>query len=686
MVETRLTPELPQELGTAVKDGRAVLFLGAGASRGATDSNWQLIPDGRGLARILTQEFLGDEYEGLDFRSVYDLACSERDVRTVQRKLFDVLNPFQPADFHLLIPTFAWAGIAGTNYDLIVERTYQRAPSPIQNLVPNVKDGDGATDQLGDRSVLYVKLHGCITRHHEVTPPLIASTEQLITFRDGRNGQFGTFLEWAKTKTLIFCGYSFLDSNLRILFGEIIREYIIALAITSLTKACGQRKSPTGGIEGRSPSTLPSKRFSKRLIVPLSKNLRALGAVAVEASHHTTFSRFITTPSSHESEDLKHYLSSFVEHIGPEIDAPRGDPRRFYSGFDLGWYPIAAELDVRQPVVNEILTDHILTPALKERQSLVVIKGHAGSGKSVVLRRICYEAATKHERVCFFVSREHLIQVDRFEEILRLTNLPIFLFVDNIAEHREKVLSLLALARTLRAQVKIIATETFNTWNISCDDLEPFVLAAPEMRYLSEANIRILIAKLETHHSLGYLERLSNEERIHELQYVHGRQLLVALLEATHGLPLMGIIAKEYHSIHPAEARLLYLDICALHRFGPPVRAGLIARIHNIAFEDFRTRLFKPLEAIVVLRDDKRSGDYVYEARHSYIAETVYETILTSQEERFDNITRILNKLNPSFSYDLEVIGKLVRAETLQRALCLIMLRYDRYMITLRAL
>ena len=182
-----MTIDLPKELATAVQEGRAVLFLGAGASRGAMDDKLQPIPDGSGLAKILIKEFLGDDYDGLDLRSVYDLACSERDVRTVQRKIFDILNPFQPADFHLLIPTFAWAGIATTNYDLVVERACQRAPSPLQKLVPHVKDGDGATDQLGDRSVLNVKLHGCITRHQEVMPPLIASTEQLIAFRNGRN-------------------------------------------------------------------------------------------------------------------------------------------------------------------------------------------------------------------------------------------------------------------------------------------------------------------------------------------------------------------------------------------------------------------------------------------------------------------------------------------------------------------
>jgi tetratricopeptide (TPR) repeat protein len=144
---------------------------------------------------------------------------------------------------------------------------------------------------------------------------------------------------------------------------------------------------------------------------------------------------------------------------------------------------------------------------------------------------------------------------------------------------------------------------------------------------------------------------------------------LVALLEATHGVALHELIANEYKSIPSDKAKLLYLDICSLHRFGPPVRAGLVSRIHALSFEDFQKEFFKPLQEIVVLREDKRSGDYVYEARHPYIADAVYEAVLKTEEQRFDNVVRILNKLNPSYSYDLEVIGKLVKADTLQKML-----------------
>jgi hypothetical protein len=221
--EGRVAVDLPKGIIEAIGEGRAVLFLGAGASRGATDEKGIGVVDGKGLAALIVDQFLGRDYEGYDFRGAYDLAGSSRDILTVQKFLFDYFIRFHPAPFHLIIPTMPWAGLLTTNYDLVIERAYNKAKE-LQHLVPHVKDDDGALDRLDYKSLLYIKLHGCITRHHEVHPPLVASTDQLIAFRDGRQGQFDTFLEWAKTKTLIFVGYAFMDSNLRLLFDEIIRE------------------------------------------------------------------------------------------------------------------------------------------------------------------------------------------------------------------------------------------------------------------------------------------------------------------------------------------------------------------------------------------------------------------------------------------------------------------------------
>jgi len=60
----------------------------------------------------------------------------------------------------------------------------------------------------------------------------------------------------------------------------------------------------------------------------------------------------------------------------------------FLSGFDLGWYPINANLDVRRNLTDVVLNDVILRPE-EDRPSmtdLYLVKAEAGAGKSVFLR------------------------------------------------------------------------------------------------------------------------------------------------------------------------------------------------------------------------------------------------------------------------------------------------------------
>ncbi len=59
--------------------------------------------------------------------SIAELAISETDIHTVQQFVKDYFDEFEPAEFHLKIPTFRWVGIYTTNYDLVIERAYQNS-------------------------------------------------------------------------------------------------------------------------------------------------------------------------------------------------------------------------------------------------------------------------------------------------------------------------------------------------------------------------------------------------------------------------------------------------------------------------------------------------------------------------------------------------------------------------------
>jgi hypothetical protein len=96
-----------------------VLFLGAGASIGARKPSGQSAPDGTRLRDQLCERFLGGRYKNESLAWVAELAISETDLSTVQDFIADLFRDLEPADFHLLVPTFKWQGLVTTNYDRV---------------------------------------------------------------------------------------------------------------------------------------------------------------------------------------------------------------------------------------------------------------------------------------------------------------------------------------------------------------------------------------------------------------------------------------------------------------------------------------------------------------------------------------------------------------------------------------
>jgi hypothetical protein len=283
-------------------------------------------------------------------------------------------------------------------------------------------------------------------------------------------------------------------------------------------------------------------------------------------------------------------------------------------------------LDVHRRIVRVLINDHIVPTNNIKQPRFIILKGHAGAGKSVALRRVAWDAATRLNKLVFRASHAADVDADVLEEVVSLTNQTIYFFIDNVANAPDRVAALLRTAKARRWPLVVIAGARTNEWNIRCqDDLEDYVDEDLELGYLSEFEIDDLLFRLELNDCLGHLAALPPAERRAKLRLEYGRQLLVALHEATKNASFRDIIRDEYEHIFPREAQILYLDVCALHRFGAPVRAGLIARVHGITFEAFRDEFFKPLEKVIDVTLDSKSRDWLYEARHSYIAEIVYD-------------------------------------------------------------
>jgi tetratricopeptide (TPR) repeat protein len=300
-----------------------------------------------------------------------------------------------------------------------------------------------------------------------------------------------------------------------------------------------------------------------------------------------------------------------------------------------------------------------------EKQQFFVIKGHAGSGKSVILRRIAWDAAVSFDKLCLLVKPSSNPNYEPLSELSSLCKERIFLFVDSASDNIDTLESFIVKARKEKLPLTILSAERHNEWNTKCEDLEAYLTQSYEIKYLNEGEINELIGLLTKHKSLGYLDGKQFEEQKEAFTKRAGRQLLVALHEATLGKPFADIIFDEYNSIASRQAQSLYLTVSILHRLGVSTRAGLISRVHGISFVTFKEKLFDPLEYVVFATMNNDVRDYVYQSRHPHIAEMVFERVLNDAQDRYDEYIRIISSLDIDYNSDRVAFRGMTNAKEL---------------------
>ncbi len=663
---------LPPALVESVNAQSAVLFLGAAASYGATHEKQWKIPSGLALRDVLSDKFLGGEEKKKPLTSVADMAVNETSLVSVQQFIRETFHDFHPADFHQLVPRFRWHGIATTNYDLLMERAYSTVGKTFQELVPFVKDGQAVETQMKKAvdGVQYLKLHGCIDHYLDSSIPLILAGEQYARHSQNRTRLFERLKDWGREFPLVFCGYSISDPHIQNILYELFAvgpERPMYYLVDPYVSVREERFWASKRVTAIKATFEEFMRALESTASPLSQALPKSigGGTSTLRSHY----RVANAP---ETAALGYFLSADVDHVRKDLPIGELVAKEFYRGGDNSWAPISAGLDVPRAVTDSLIVDAILASE-DERPGAVdlfAVKGPAGNGKTIVLKRTAWAAAHDYDKVVLFLKQAGSIRPEVIEEIYRYTQERIFLFIDRAAGYVEELQKLIDHAKSGEIRLTIIVAERDAEWNVRCEELEAYGFKDFPVRYLSEREIRVLLEKLEKHESLGLLREIPNfEDRVKKLVNASQRQLLVALHEATLGKAFEDIVFEEYHRIIPSEAQAMYLDICTLNRLGVAVRAGLIARVSGIGFNDFEGRFFKPLEHIVRAEYDKYIGDHVYSARHQHVAEMVFDRVLVEPEARYDQIIRIMRGMNLDYSSDRVAFSQTVRGHGISQSL-----------------
>ncbi|WP_165074802.1 SIR2 family protein [Paludisphaera rhizosphaerae] len=659
--------ELPTHLLNEIEAGNVVLMLGAGASREATNEKGEHPPLAGELAERIAKQFLTSKYYKSPLNLVSAYAISQSDIYTFQKFVAETVVGFKPGPSHHRLKAFRWSGIATTNYDTLLEDAYDDENKPAaQKLVTAIDDSDRPDDQLKTvNSVLCLKLHGCVTRVANTAVPLILTTEQYNTHEKGRKLIFDRLFNWAATRPVLYAGYSLQDANLLGLIQRIHaaipsppRSFLVTLGIDEIQKTHWEhfRISAFNGTFEDLADTLDTQ------ISGLFRGLRQTSEIGNLAISDRFIKRDVTLPFA-----TTQFLERDADYVKSVVPAAKIEPKQFYMGTSSEWSAVEQELDVRRHLTDSILLEHILpgSASSKSASCFIVVKSHAGSGKSVFLQRLAWDASREYDKLCLKIRPGGNINLAALSNLADQVNERIFLFVDNIVEYRRDIVSLFDERGTLAGRITVVGAARTNEWNLAPDSLTTLATNVYDLKYLSRDEIDGLLAKLETHKSLGTLEKLPHSARQAAFLELADRQLLVALHEATLGKPFEDIILDEYNQISPHRAQLMYLTVCLLYQFGSPVRAGLISRLYNLPFSEFEKSFFKPLEQIISATKDTGSGDMVYKARHPHIAELVVSTVLQNKEDLFHEVLKAIRFLNPSYNSDNAAFRRLLNGTTL---------------------
>ena len=465
---------LPPGLITDAKSGRIMLFLGAGASVGARD------PQGRGpllgneLRDLLVSEYLTPDLATRSLASVAELAISERSLPEVQDFVASRFKELEPAEFHLALTTFKWRAIVTTNYDRVVEKAYDRSEKSAQEPIPILSNEDRVDEKLrGDSTVALLKLHGCVTITHREDLPLILTVDQYGTHRDNREDVFDRFEGWAREYPVMFIGHSLEDPDIRGVLHRLSkstatrpRYFLVTPDVSDIEARFWESKKITALNGSLEQFVAALEREIPSTVRPLLKH--------VKIDHPI---RKLFGVDDEVPPNVAAMLDNDVEFVHGGLPPGDGTPQAFYRGFGLGWYPIHSDLDVRRRLTDTLLTDVIIRPE-EDRPSvaeLYMIAAAAGAGKSVLLRRLAWEASTEADVLSLYVRPFGNPSPDELSELYRLTGRRIFLHWDDAASNVADLFRLISYAKQKEVPITVISAERINEWNMSCDSLAPFV-------------------------------------------------------------------------------------------------------------------------------------------------------------------------------------------------------------------
>ncbi len=620
----------------AIKDGTAILFLGAGASKESRSSLGLDIPLGDELASNLAQEF-GLDFQNDSLADVYS-ACMSTDREKTHNYLISRFRGCKPSPAYMTLSTIAWRRIYTTNIDDALDRVGQNfraqtvracgVRSKVQSFDPSYRYMD------------YVKLNGSI---NEIQNGFIFSPSEY-----GQAAASGQL--WYDELAKDFFNFMFIFIGTKLnepLFYHHIERYkslghdggpgafLLTPALTAI-KATAFQAAGITHIEATGQEftnwikrEFPNGQSAESTFIGRNPQLRS-----------RTGALILAQPVMVGLEPVSR--ASIAQWIPSE---PSTKIRNFYQGFKPNWREIIDAV----PAWLSAHEEFFARLENSKHEQLNIVQGPAGSGKTTLLMQTALKIADHWGNPCFFVGRELNNLTAAVTHLEKVLQTPYYLFTDQLDDYADELNSILDSKRY--KNLRVIGSERSQIWGsrvaarLAGHHAPPF-----NVHLINDQDASKILDKLETYGPWTRLEKLKPKDRHNELFAKSKRQLLIGLMETTSGAGFEEIIEKEYSTLATLELRraVLFIGLATVHRLPMTVdffAGGLV----KLRIKESPHKLIQLLQGIV-----GHHGNLI-NLRHPIYARSIFERH-ASQEE----IGMVLTALLDSFaSYQSPVVQNL---------------------------
>ena len=307
-----------------------------------------------------------------------------------------------------------------------------------------------------------------------------------------------------------------------------------------------------------------------------------------------------------------------------EIPAGSAEPTEYLLGAEPEWADAKHGRIAHRECIDQIIAHINQIRSSTSKKQFLVVSGTAGTGKSSALMMAALRLEADGVPTGWIESNERF-DAAGFRRAIKTDSGLGALFISNadLAESR--------LSRYVRDAIEsnprmIFVCECRASKVDRIIDLaelgqiEPIEYTIP---YLGNSDIEAILQVLDRENRLGLLKGMSVEERRRVFENEAGRQMLVAMFKATHGIDFKEKAVNELRELDDTK-RLLYGLVSVAHAHRYFLTKDEIA----IACGDDIEVWPRALDSLVRRKVILPSGSDAYKARHREIAQFVYDELI----------------------------------------------------------